>query len=380
MPPVSTSWTPKFLQSMGKEMSLYRNLNRQRDGSVAENRLIDGSTGNARAEGGAQHRLVPKMLTAEVLLLLAAVIWGFSYIAQRVGMNHVGPFTYNGVRFGLGALLLLPLLWLGRRSVSPVDPGDWQSILGGGLLTGLMLFAGVSLQQVGIIYTTAGKAGFITGLCVVIVPALGLLWGHRTPWHTWAGAALAVAGLYLLALTDDLTLAEGDGLVLLGAFFWAGHVLVIGWLSGRHIEPVVLACLQFIVCAMLSLTVAALFEPITLAGLWSGAIPILYGGLLSVGVAHTLQVVAQRVAPPAHTAILLSLETVCAALGGWWLLDETLSGHGIAGCALMFAGIVLSGTWSGGGDIIPLPDQAVMMERTRKMARQSWCSAARWQA
>lgn len=344
MPPVSTSWTPKFLQSMGKEMSLYRNLNRQRDGSVAENRLIDGSTGNARAEGGAQHRLVPKMLTAEVLLLLAAVIWGFSYIAQRVGMNHVGPFTYNGVRFGLGALLLLPLLWLGRRSVSPVDPGDWQSILGGGLLTGLMLFAGVSLQQVGIIYTTAGKAGFITGLCVVIVPALGLLWGHRTPWHTWAGAALAVAGLYLLALTDDLTLAEGDGLVLLGAFFWAGHVLVIGWLSGRHIEPVVLACLQFIVCAMLSLTVAALFEPITLAGLWSGAIPILYGGLLSVGVAHTLQVVAQRAAPPAHTAILLSLETVCAALGGWWLLDETLSSHEITGCVLMFAGIVLSGT------------------------------------
>lgn len=318
---------------------------RGRATGVAENRLIDGPTGSARAEAGDRHRLTPKMVTAKVLLLLAAMIWGFSYIAQRVSTDHVGPFTYNGVRFGLGALSLLPLLWLGRRSAAPViGSGGRRSILGGGLLAGLMLFGGASLQQVGIIHTTAGKAGFITGLCVVIVPALGLLWGHRTPWRTWAGAGLAVAGLYLLTLTDDLTLAEGDGLVLLGAFFWAGHVLVIGRLSGRHIEPVLLACLQFVVCAVLSLAVAAFREPITLAGLWGGALPILYGGLLSVGVAHTLQVVAQRDAPPAHAAILLSLETVYAALGGWWLLDETLSGHGIAGCALMFAGIVLSGT------------------------------------
>lgn len=299
-------------------------------------------------ETSIRHQLTSKMLTVDVFLLLAAVIWGFSYIAQRVSTNLVGPFTYNGVRFGLGALSLLPLLWFNRRSVSPVDPGSWWSILGGGLLTGLMLFASVSLQQVGIVYTTAGKTGFITGLCVVIVPVLSLLLGHRTPWSTWVGVALAVAGLYLLVLTDDLTLAEGDGLVLLGAFFWAGHMLVIGWLSGQHIEPVVLACLQFTVCAVLSLAVAAFHETITLDGLWSGVIPILYGGLLSVGVAHTLQVVAQRTAPPAYTAILLSLETVFAALGGWWLLDETLSGHGIAGCALMFAGIVLSGTYRGG--------------------------------
>ena len=122
-----------------------------------------------------------------------------------------------------------------------------RSILGGSLLAGSILFIGASLQQVGIVHTTAGKAGFITGLYVVFVPLLGLLWGHRTPWSTWIGAALAVAGLYLLTLTDDLTVAEGDGLVLVGAFFWAGHVLVIGWLSGRRVEPVLLACLQFIV-------------------------------------------------------------------------------------------------------------------------------------
>ncbi|MDG4549361.1 MAG: DMT family transporter [Candidatus Contendobacter sp.] len=286
--------------------------------------------------------LISKTLKAEALLLLAAVIWGFAFVAQRVGMDHVGPFTYNGVRFVLGVLSLLPLLWLGRRSVVPIAPNGWRPILGGGLLAGLILFAGASLQQVGIVHTTAGKAGFITGLYVVIVPVLGLFWGHRTPWSTWAGAALAVAGLYLLTLTDDFTLAEGDGLVLLGALFWAGHVLVIGWLSGRHVEPVLLACLQFVVCGVLSLAVAVVTEPITLAGLWGGAMPILYGGLLSVGVAYTLQVVAQRDAPPAHAAIILSLETGFAALGGWLLLNETLSGRGLLGCALMFAGMLIS--------------------------------------
>ena len=286
--------------------------------------------------------LTSKTLKAEMLLLLAAIIWGFAFVAQRVGMDHVGPFTYNGVRFMLGALSLLPLLWLGWSSAAPIGPGGWRPILGGGLLAGLILFAGASLQQVGIVYTTAGKAGFITGLYVVIVPLLGLLWGHRTPWSTWIGAALALAGLYLLTLTDDLTLAEGDGLVLIGALFWAAHVLVIGWLSGRHIEPVLLACLQFVVCAVLSLATAAATETVTLAGLWGGAMPILYGGLLSVGVAYTLQVVAQRDAPPAHAAIILSLETVFAALGGWLLLDEILSGRGLLGCALMFAGMLLS--------------------------------------
>lgn len=282
-----------------------------------------------------------KALKAELLLLLAAVIWGFAFVAQRIGMEYVGPFTYNGVRFILGALSLLPLLLLGRRSGNVHSDGWWPTLTGG-LLAGLLLFAGASLQQVGIVYTTAGKAGFITGLYVVVVPLLGLLWSQRTPWGTWAGAAFAVAGLYLLTVTDDLTLAEGDGLVLIGAFFWAGHVLVIGWLSGRHIEPVLLACQQFVVCAVLSLAVAVVIEPITLAALKGAAVPILYGGLLSVGVAYTLQVVAQRDAPPAHAAIILSLETVFATLAGWWLLQETLSGRGLIGCALMFAGMLLS--------------------------------------
>lgn len=174
------------------------------------------------------------------------------------------------------------------------------------------------------------------------MPLLGLLWGHRTPWGTWIGALLAIAGLYLLTMNDRLTLTDGDGLVLISAFFWAGHVLAIGWLAGRHAEPVLLACLQFIVCGVLSLAIAVVSEPITLDGLRGAALPILYGGLLSVGVAYTLQVVAQRDAPPAHAAIILSLETVFAALGGWLLLNETLVGRGLIGCGLMFAGMLLS--------------------------------------
>ncbi len=282
-----------------------------------------------------------KSLKAEFLLLLTALIWGFAFVAQRVGMDHVGPFTYTGVRFLLGALSLLPLLLIRSRATRPAPPRNWRMILAGSLLAGLFLFAGATLQQLGLVYTTAGKAGFITGLYVVIVPLLGLLWRHPTPPTTWVGAGLAVAGLYLLTMTDGLTLAEGDGLVLVGAFFWAGHVQVIGWLSGR-IEPVLLACLQITVCGVLSLGVALAIEPITLRGLQDAAIPILYGGLFSVGIAYTLQVVAQRDAPPSHAAIILSLETVFAALGGWLLLNEVLSGRGLLGCGLMLAGMLLS--------------------------------------
>lgn len=203
-----------------------------------------------------------KSLKAELLLLLTALIWGFAFVAQRVGMDHVGPFTYTGVRFLLGALSLLPLLLIGSRASRSAPPKNWRTILAGSLLAGLFLFAGATLQQLGLVHTTAGKAGFITGLYVVIVPLLGLFW-HSTPSSTWVGAGLAVIGLYLLTMTDGLTLAEGDGLVLAGAFFWAGHVLVIGWLSGR-IEPVLLACLQITVCGVLSLGVALAIEPISL--------------------------------------------------------------------------------------------------------------------
>jgi drug/metabolite transporter (DMT)-like permease len=194
------------------------------------------------------------------------------------------------------------------------------------------------------VYTTAGKAGFITGLYVVLVPMLGVCLGQKTDTGTWLGAILAAAGLYLLSITEALTLDPGDLLVLLGAFFWAGHVLIIGWVSPR-LDPIKLAYIQFAVCSILSLCTAALFEGISLAGIIEAAVPIFYGGALSVGVAYTLQVVGQRHAHPAHAAILLSLEAVFAAFGGWILLDEILTLRGLLGCMLMLTGMLTSQLW-----------------------------------
>jgi len=285
---------------------------------------------------------------ADALLLLTAVIWGFAFVAQRVGMEHVGPYTFNGVRFALGSLSLVPLLfWLQRRK-SPDhkrEPGaGWRVILRGGSLAGLFLFAGASLQQVGLVYTTAGNAGFITGLYVVIVPIMGLALRQKTHGGTWLGAFLAAAGLYFLSITEAMTIAWGDLLVLIGAFFWAAHVLIIGRLSPR-MDALKLAITQFAVCSLLSLLTAAVIETLTWEGLSKAAIPILYGGLGSVGVAYTLQVVAQKDAHPAHAAIFLSMEAVFAAIGGWWLLSEILTARALFGCSLMLFGMLVSQLW-----------------------------------
>ena len=281
-----------------------------------------------------------RVLRSDGLLLVTAAVWGFAFVAQRAGMAHVGPFTFNGVRFTLGALVLVPVILLRRRGRDR-RPATQPLSLAGVLAAGAVLFLGSSLQQIGLVYTTAGKAGFITGLYVLLVPILGLFVRHRPAWGTWAGAALAVPGLYFLSVTDALRLAPGDGWVALGAAFWALHVLIIARLSpGR--DPYRLASAQFAVTGALSLVVAFLVEAPAADGLRNAALPILYGGVMSVGVAFTLQVVAQREAPPAHAAVLMSLETVFAALGGAWLLGETLGSRGLFGCGLLLAGMLLS--------------------------------------
>ncbi|TYO99062.1 threonine/homoserine efflux transporter RhtA [Geothermobacter ehrlichii] len=280
-------------------------------------------------------------LKADILLLMTATIWGFAFVAQRVGMDYVGPFTFNGVRFALGSLSLLPLiLLLGKRQSQPKGI-ERIPVFKGALLAGLALFAGSSLQQAGLVYTTAGNAGFITGLYVVLVPIVGLFWRQRPRVGTWIGAMLAVVGLYFLSVTSDFTISFGDFLVLLAAFFWAGHVLLIGWLAPRT-DPLKLASAQFAVCAALSLLTALAVEQVSLQGILDATVPILYGGLGSVGIAYTLQVIAQRDAHPAHSAIIMSLEGVFAALGGWWLLGEILTLRGLFGCGLMLAGMIVS--------------------------------------
>ncbi|MCK5914051.1 MAG: DMT family transporter [Desulfuromusa sp.] len=285
-------------------------------------------------------------IKADFLLLLTATIWGFAFVAQRVGMDYIGPFTYNAIRFAIGSLSLLPLIILLQKR-QPATGAEQKSqstqktVLFGGILAGGTLFIGASLQQAGLVYTTAGKAGFITGLYVVIVPLLGLFWRQRPRIGTWMGAVLAAIGLYFLSINEEFSISLGDLLVLLSAFFWAGHVLLIGWLAPRT-NSLKLASAQFAICALLSLLTALAIETITIASIWEAIIPILYGGIGSVGIAYTLQVIAQRDAHPAHSAIILSLEGLFAAIGGWLLLGELLSMRSLLGCALMLAGMLFS--------------------------------------
>ena len=285
----------------------------------------------------------PAGLKSDLLLLTTAAIWGFAFVAQRVGMDYVGPFTFGGIRFALGAVVLAPFAVRASagHGYGQGDNGTFAFQLRGGLVAGILLFGGASLQQMGLVYTTAGNAGFITGLYVVLVPILGLFVGRHTNAGTWTGALMAAAGLYLLCVTDTFSISRGDLLVLFSAFLWAGHVLLIDRLAPRT-QVLALAAIQFAVCAGLSLLVAVVFETITWQAIISALWAILYGGIMSVGIAYTLQVVAQKNAHPAHAAIFLSLEAVFAVIGGWTLLDETMSLKALCGCALMLAGVLVS--------------------------------------
>ncbi len=281
-------------------------------------------------------------LKSDVLLLVTATIWGFAFVAQRAGMEFVGPFTFNAIRFALGALALVPFVWFGRKRPHPSRvPTFSRPFLFGTALAGTILFLGSTFQQTGIVYTTAGKAGFITGLYVILVPILGLALGHKTDLKTWAGALLAVGGLYFLSVRGNFKIQTGDLLVLVSAFFWASHVLVIDNLSPKF-DTLRLALLQFLVCSILSLVAALWVEEIMWVKIVQAAVPILYAGVLSVGIAYTLQVVAQKNAHPSHAAIIMSLESVFAAVGGWLVLGEKLSPRESLGCLLMFTGMILS--------------------------------------
>jgi len=279
-------------------------------------------------------------LYGNLLMLLAAAIWGFAFVAQRVGMNYVGPFTYTGVRFLLGGISLLPLICYFGRTSGYDQPSSFRETLLPGLLAGTVLFIAVSLQQVGMLYTTAGKAAFITGLYLVLVPILGLFLRHRTTPATWMGCVLGVTGLYFLCIRESSTIQFGDLLVLIGAVFWAVHIHVISHF--RRLSAVRLSCFQFLTCSLLGLAVAVFTENITIHSLMQAALPILYGGFCSVGIAFTLQVVGQKFASPAHAAIILSMEAVFGVLGGYLLLGERMGFPEIAGCLLMLSGMLVS--------------------------------------
>ncbi|MBW6461025.1 MAG: DMT family transporter [Bacteroidales bacterium] len=302
----------------------------------------------------------PSTLRSDLLLLITAIIWGFAFVAQRMGMEHIGPFLFNGIRFALGALTLVIVFrmrgWMKRGSGEEGKRGSGEDTtarnqrltangqrltVAYGLLLGLILFAGASFQQVGIVYTTAGNAGFITGLYIILVPIFGIFSGQKAGWNLWSGALLGAIGLYLLSVSGDFGISKGDLLVLLSAVFWAIHVLYTGWLAPRN-SAIRLAITQYTVCSALSLFCAFLFESNTLAWIYNARYPILYGGILSVGIAYTLQIVAQKKATPSHAAIIMSLEAVFAVIGGMIILSETMTERKWIGCALMLCGMIMA--------------------------------------
>jgi len=277
------------------------------------------------------------------MLWITAAIWGFAFVAQKAGMEFIGPFTYNGIRFLLGSLSLLPLIfWMRYKQKSPDKKS--KNIIKGGLLAGAVLFVGASLQQAGMVYSEAGKAGFITGFYVILVPLIGIFIGQHITKLLWMGALIALAGLYLLTINGPFVLQKGDFLILLSAFFWAAHVQIINKLVDTH-SALPLSAFQFAVCGILSLITGFYVETITLDTIQLAIWPLLYGGLMSVGIAYTMQVVAQQHVHPAYASIILSFETVFAVLGGWLLLNEMLSLRNLTGCLLMLAGILIVQIW-----------------------------------
>jgi len=230
-------------------------------------------------------------------LLLTAAIWGFAFVAQRVGMQHVGAFTFNGVRFALGSLSLLPVIYFFNKKNNDKKQeiekneeiskqADLKTTIKSGIIAGSVLFIAASLQQVGLIYTTAGKAGFITSLYIVLVPILGIFLKQKTHVSTWIGALTAVIGLYFLSINESLTIEFGDFLEIIGAFFWAIHIQLIGKFV-KNVDVIKLSSIQFATCSIFSLITAFIFEDVNITGLSNALIPLLYGGIMSAGVAYT---------------------------------------------------------------------------------------------
>ena len=286
-----------------------------------------------------------KVVIANTLLLITAAIWGFGFVAQVMGMNYLDPYAFIGLRFLLGAVSLIPVIYFVHKRI-PFEVTNTRELWLGCALLGVILFTAGSLQQVGLLYTTASNAGFITGTYMVIVPILGLILKYQTGVNTWLGCFLAAFGLYLLSVKEGLTMGYGDGLQLLGAVFWAAHIMAIDHFIKRS-PALLLAFGQFLMCGVLALCVSSLLETTTFEAVANAVNVLIYAGIITVGVAYTLQVVAQNDTKPTHAAIILSLEAVFGAVGGALLLDEALSQREMLGCAIMLCGMIVSQvTWS----------------------------------
>jgi Permeases of the drug/metabolite transporter (DMT) superfamily len=290
-----------------------------------------------------------RKMRGNLMLLITALIWGTAFVAQSAGMNYVEPFTYNGVRTLIGGLVLIPVILLFDR-LKPLSqrptPEEKKRInrnsAVGGVFCGILLAVASSLQQYGISMTTAGKAGFITALYIVIVPLMGVFIHKKIPKIIWLCVAIAVAGFYLLCVKEGFTVSLGDLLVLCCAFFFSLHIMCIDHFGAKEVDGVRMSCVQFLVAGLLCMIPMAIFETPTWENLWAARVTILYTGVMSCGVAYTLQILGQRDTDPTTATLLMSLESVFAALSGWVILHESLSVKELFGCVLVFAAVILA--------------------------------------
>ncbi len=288
---------------------------------------------------------------ANLLLLLTAMIWGCAFVAQDVAADVLQPMSFNGSRMLLAALTLVPVCWLNdRRAIKAgkgmawkqMDNAQRKTLVLGGVCCGVMLALGSVFQQLGLsLGTGAGKAGFITALYIVLVPLTGLFIGKKLGRLVWAAVALSVVGLYLLCMTGSFTLDPGDGMLIICAACFCGHILVVDYF-GRRTDGVKMSCIQFFTTTVICLAGAFLFEKPTWEAVRTCAIPLIYAGVFSGGVGYTLQILAQRDAEPTIASLLMSLESVFAVLAGWVILGDALSLRELLGCMMMMGGIVLA--------------------------------------
>ena len=302
----------------------------------------------------------------KLLLLLAALIWGVAFVAQSVGMDYMGPFTFNGARFLMGSAVLLPLVVFRRKAslrrkgpqeISSLKEGGKQNgrtTLVGGICCGLALCVAALFQQYGILYTTVGKAGFITTLYIILVPLAGIFLGRKPSSRVWIGVVLAAVGYYLLCINGGFSISKGDGLVFVCAILFTVHILVIDYFSPKA-DGVELSCIQFLTAGVIGTVLAIIFEKPSLSALAEGIVPLAYAGIMSSGVAYTLQVIGQRDTEPAVASLLLSMESVFSLLAGWLLLGQALSPRELSGCALVCGAVIL----------VQLADKSYRKERNK---------------
>lgn len=289
-----------------------------------------------------------KKLASSLMLMLTAFIWGAAFVAQSVGMDYVGPYTFNAARFAIGGVVLIPCIFLLRRGNKNggerprMTAGERKLAVVGGICCGLCLGLASSLQQVGILYSdSVGKVGFMTSLYIIIVPLLGLFLGKRVGMNIWGSVAIAAAGMYLLCMTGGLNIQQGDFFAFLCAVGFSVHIMVIDYFSPKT-DGVVISCIQFLIASLFAAILMVLFETPRLDGLLAAWAPILYAGVLSSGVGYTLQVVAQRNIEPTIASLIMSLESVFSLLTGWVILGQRLAARELLGCVLVFAAIVLA--------------------------------------